>query len=424
VIQLTALSVNHRTAPIEVREQVWLSDDEIRQALRELKQEGFSECAILSTCNRTEIYAVADLPSPQGRPLLDFLLHFKAVDGARPEHFASFFTCGAAKHLLRVASGIDSMVTGDIQILSQVKNAYDLATAEKTAGFYFSRLFQTALRTGKRARSESGIGEGAVSVSYAAVELASKIFADLGKKTALLIGAGETGELTATHLRGRGVGTLVVANRTRARAEELVAKLGGSVIDYDAVPAALHTADIVVTSVAAPGRVLAASDLHKAVKRRGANPLFIIDLGVPRNVDPAAKRIGNVFLYDIDALNTMVDKNLAKRLAEVPKVERLILDELVAFYTWESSLQVSPTIQALRESFEEIRRQEVGENINRFAKEDRELVDMLTKRIINKILHQPLVNLKNGTKEDPAEETMHRVHTLRHLFGLGSHSHE
>lgn len=425
VIELLAVSVNHRTAPIDVREKLWLSEDEIRPALREIKNMGFAECAILSTCNRTEIYAATETSTPHAETLSDFLTHFKGVNGlAAPRHFSFYFSCGAANHLFRVAAGIDSMIIGDVQILSQVKSAFDIALSEKAAGFYLSRLSQIAFRVGKRARSESEIGEGAVSVSYAAVELAGKIFADLKKRSALLIGAGETGELTATHLTAKGIGALFITNRTRARAEELTNKLGGYVVDYEHFLDVLPSVDIVVSSINAPEFVLTAGQLQQVMKHRGPNPLFIIDLGVPRNIDPGANRIGNIFLYDIDALNTMVDKNLAKRMAEIPKVERIIMEELVEFYTWVNSLQVNPTIQDLRNLFEEIRRQEVENNLNRFAKEDRELLDLVTKRIINKILHAPLTNLKNDTVTESTEETMYRVHTLRHLFGLGRRHHE
>ena len=223
------------------------------------------------------------------------------------------------------------------------------------------------------------ICEGAVSVSYAAVELASKIFADLSRKSVLLIGAGETGELTLKHLVGKGIGTVRVANRTRARAEALVAELGGEVVDYEQMAEGLRIADIVITSVNSPTYVVGPDDVQKVMRRRGNNPLFIIDIGVPRNVDPAARRIENVFLYDIDALSAIVDRNLQKRTAEMPAVTRIVREEMVEFLRWHKSLQVAPTIQDFRTTLEAIRAEEVQKNINRFTPEDRELVEMLTR---------------------------------------------
>jgi glutamyl-tRNA reductase len=288
-------------------------------------------------------------------------------------------------------------------------------------GSVMNRLMQSTLHVGKRVRTETSICEGAVSVSYAAVELASKIFEDLSKKSVLLIGAGETGELTLKHLVGKSIGEVKIANRTRAKAEALLASLKakGSVVNYEDMVDALRTVDIVISSVTSPSYVVSPEDVQKVMKQRLNNPLFIIDIGVPRNVNPAANEVDNVFVYDLDSLNSIVDKNLGKREAEIPRVHAIVEQELEAFLHWHNSLQVNPTIQDLRGALETIRQQEVEKNINRFKPEDRELVELVTKRIVNKILHQPTTTLKQGAENGSAgAETIWRIKTLRDLFGI------
>jgi glutamyl-tRNA reductase len=218
------------------------------------------------------------------------------------------------------------------------------------------------------------------------------------------------------------VGQVKIANRTREKAEALVAKFGGETVDYANMLDAIRTVDIVVTSVTSPTYVVRPEDVHKVMKQRSNSPLFVIDIGVPRNVDPAARKIENVFLYDIDTLNAMVDKNLDRRRTEIPKVTRIVREELIEFFRWYNALQVGPTIQDLRETLETIRQQEVAKNINRFKEEDRELVELVTKRIVNKILHEPMTVLKQGAGEgDNHRETMTRMQTIRELFGIGKH---
>jgi glutamyl-tRNA reductase len=422
-MNLFSIGISHQTAPLDVRERMWLSEGEMKEALTRLRDQFFDECMLVSTCNRTELYGISRSAPPDEGMLKRFLIDFKGVQGSVQEgHFISAVAGGAINHLFKVASGVESMVIGDIQILNQVKEAFTLAREVGTMGPVMNRLMQAALHVGKRVRSETSICEGAVSVSYAAVELASKIFADLSKKSVLLIGAGETGELTLTHLVGRGVGQVKIANRTRDKAEALVAKFGGETVDYANMLDAIRAVDIVVTSVTSPTYVVRPEDVHKVMKQRSNSPLFVIDIGVPRNVDPAARKIENVFLYDIDTLNAMVDKNLDRRRTEIPKVTRIVREELIEFFHWYNALQVGPTIQDLRETLETIRQQEVAKNINRFKEEDRELVELVTKRIVNKILHEPMTVLKQGAGEgDNHRETMTRMQTIRELFGIGKH---
>lgn len=418
-MNLLSIGISHTTAPVEIREKMWMSADEIRAALTGLRERFFNECMIVSTCNRTEVYGMTPGVKVDDGDLKRYLIGIKGVHAAvTPEHFFGNYAGGAVDHLFRVAAGVDSMVIGDIQILNQVKEAFQLSQEMDFLGPVMNRLMQATLHVGKRVRSETAIGEGAVSVSYAAAELAGKIFEDLSRKTALMIGAGETGELTARHLVGKGIGDLRIANRTRARAETIVQTLGGKVVDYENLAEALTEADIVITSVTSPSYIVAPADVQKVMKQRSHNPLFIIDIGVPRNVDPAARRIDNVFLYDIDSLTAIVDRNLERRKAEMPRVTGIIREEMVEFFRWHDTLKVGPTIHDLREALEGIRREEVEKNINRFAPQDRALVDMLTRRILNKILHQPVTALKEGAGNGGSGETLHRIKALRDLFGI------
>jgi glutamyl-tRNA reductase len=423
-MNLALIGINHRTALLDVREKLWFSDAELSPALAQLKNQFFSECFIVSTCNRTELYGIADVQKTPGnrdsilKSASEALVGLKsASEIVLPQHLYRFSGCRAAAHLFKVASGIDSMVIGDIQILNQIKSHYNLAASERTVGTFLNRLVQTALHVGKRARTETAICEGAVSVSYAAVELASKIFSDLSEKKVLLVGAGETGELAAKNLVGRGVASLSIANRTRAKAEELVEELGGSVVDFDQLEASLRSIDVLITSVSSPQYILTQDHLRRVMKARSNAPLLVIDIGVPRNVHPDVNKLENVFLNDVDSLSRIVDQNLARRKSEIAAVNAIVLEELIGLRQWFESLQVSPTISDLREYFESVRSDEVKKHINRFSAQDRELVDLVTKRIVNKLLHAPTTNLKNGDGES-AEEKHKKIHIIRGLFGL------
>ncbi len=421
-MNLLSIGISHNTASLDVREKMWMSNEEAKEALKQLHGKYFNEAMLVSTCNRTELYGLTPDTQVDDSQLKKFLIDFKgAGDTVKPEHFYGSFSGGAISHLFKVAAGIDSMVIGDIQILNQVKEAFNLSTEIGVMGPVMNRLMQATLHVGKRVRTETSICEGAVSVSYAAVELASKIFADLSKKSALLIGAGETGELTMKHLIGKGIGNVKVANRTREKAEALIASLGqnGNVVDYENLQEALSTVHIVITSVNSPAYIVQPEHVRSVMKQRSNNPLFIIDISVPRSVDPSCNKVENVFVYDMDSLSAIVDKNVEKRKAEIPKVTTIVREEMVGFFKWHNSLQIGPTIHELTEAFESIRHQEVEKNINRFKPEDRELVDMVTKRIVNKILHQPITNLRNGAQNGAhGTETLNRIKALRDLFGI------
>ncbi len=423
-MNLALIGINHRTALLDVREKLWFSDAELPPALSLMRSQFFTECFIVSTCNRTELYGILDIQKVPGNSILALEKASEALIGSKsashvvhPEHLYRLVGYKAAAHLFKVAGGIDSMVIGDIQILNQIKSHFNIASGEHAVGTFLNRLVQTALHVGKRARTETTICEGAVSVSYAAVELASKIFSNVSEKKALLIGAGETGELAAKNLVGRGIASLAIANRTRSKAEDLVKDLGGSVVDFDQIETSLRDIDVVITSVSSPQYILNPDQLRRVMKARSNSPLLIIDIGVPRNVHPDVNKLENVFLHDVDSLSRIVDQNLARRKTEIAAVNAIILEELVTMRQWFESLQVSPTITDLRELFETVRADEVKKNINRFSEQDKELVEIVTKRIINKLLHLPTTNLKNGDGESQ-EERHKKIHVIRGLFGL------
>jgi glutamyl-tRNA reductase len=419
MVNLACIGINHRTAPVDVREKIWFSAQEADQLLPALREKFTDECVLISTCNRTELYYVPGAAPTGTLDLLDFLIETKhAAPAVKRDHFYFLNSLHAAEHLFKVTTAVDSMVIGDVQVLNQVKEAFTSAMGHKTTGPVLNKLFNQALHTGKRSRTETEIGEGAVSVSYAAAELASKIFEDLSKRTALLIGAGETGELAAKHLVSKRLGKLLIANRTRERAETLALDLGGRVIDFNAIKNELNGVDIIVSSIHAERYLLTRDDVQQARRHRGAAPLFIIDLGVPRNIDPSINSLEGVFLHDVDSLNSVVDTNIAQRQSETPRVNEIILEELKSFNAWAESLEVTPTIAELRDNFEAIRNEEVEKHLHRFPPESHEAIELLTRRIVNKILHTPMVNLKSnngGAYEEPVKT---KVRILRSLFGL------
>ncbi len=423
-MNLLCVGISHHTAPLDVRERLWFSSDEIRHTLPLLKPLSASESVLFSTCNRTELYVLMENGTIEPDVLKKLLIAQKSAAGKVQPSDMFLMTAGdAARHLFRVAASLDSMVLGDAQILAQVKEGFNLAIELRTAGIFMNRLFQLAFRVGKRTRTETEIGEGAVSISYAAVELAEKIFDDLQKKTAFVIGAGETAELTATHLRGKNIGKLLITNRTQERAEQLAQKVHGTAIPFDSWCDALAESDIVISSVEVNRYIIQPSDIQSLIRKNRNGPLFVIDLGVPRNIDPQIKELENIFLYDLDTLNTMIDENLQHRKAEIPKVDAIIVDVLAELTQWYASLEVNPTITALTQFMESIRQEEVAKNINRFNPKDRELVELITKRIINKIIHAPIVNLRNG-QETSLTERLQKMNAIQKLFGLAKSSKE
>ena len=347
------------------------------------------------------------------------LIEHKLVPNISSDNFQSFHSFSAIEHLFRVATGIDSLLIGDNQIFKQVKDSFQLAEGLSFTGVITKRIFDAAIKTGKRAINETLISEGAVTVSYAAVQLIEKIFSNLSKKSALVIGAGETGEIAAKHLRDRGIGRLSITNRTIERAEKLASSLNAKIIPFDNFKDYIYDYDIIISATSARDLILTRKDVEAAMKRRNYSSLVLMDIAVPRDIDPTSKVIDYVFYHDIDSLNIIVDQNLSKRRDEIPKVEKIIKEELEALMNWYNSLEAGPTIKELRDYFENIRAEEVEKNKNRFTDGDQEKLDIITKRIINKILHQPMVELKKLTGEGNAPDEMAaRISIIREIFGI------
>lgn len=420
-MDIVAVSVNHHTAPVELREALHLSSDEIKQQLAALSGTYFKEGFIISTCNRTEIYGIPGERKIGYHELEHFLVSQKPVDGLTDSHFQKFFSCSAVNHLFRVAAGIDSLLVGDNQILGQVKESFQLAEEKNTVGFLLKRLFDAATVVGKRAKTETTISDGAITVSYAAVQLIEKIFFNLSKKSALVIGAGETGELAAKHLRDKGIGSLSVTNRTHEKAEKLAEMVRSQIIPFTQYKEHLHEFDIVISATSAPGYIIDYADVKQMLKKRNGATTVLMDIALPRDIDPKSREFDSVFYHDIDSLNVIVEQNMKKRRDEIPKVEKIILEEMVNFYSWYNSLEVAPTIKMMRDFFEAVRAEEVAKNINRFSEEDKEKIDTLTKRIINKLLHHPTMELRKAAEAGiNSTEAVSKIGLIREMFGTAA----
>jgi len=424
-MQLIAVSINHKTAAVQLREALHLSDDEIREIIIKAKDNFIKEGLLLSTCNRTEIYGIPVSSQITHQQLQNIITDNKNSITISPENFQKFTSRESLKHLFSVISGIDSLLIGDNQIFKQVKNAFAIAEEMNFAGFLMRRVFDSAIRVGKRAISETAISEGAVTISYAAVQLIEKIFSNLSKKSALIIGTGETGEIAAKHLRDRGIGRLALSNRTFEKAERLAADLKTAVFPFDTFKDHLHKFDIIISATSAEEIIISRSDVESAMKKRNFASMVLMDIAVPRDIDPAIKKIEYVFYHDIDSLNIIVEQNLAKRKDEIPKVEKIIDDELDSFFEWYNSLQSAPTIKSIREHFDEIRAEEVEKNINKFSSEDREKLEIVTKRIINKILHHPTTELRKINESGTgAEDAATKMGIIKSLFGIDKPEHK
>jgi glutamyl-tRNA reductase len=411
------LGVNHRTAPVERRELIALSLEEARGALRDLAADsGLSECALLSTCNRTEVYAFAASPEAAERSIRAGFVKLRGADLLEPgPHRYRMLGPDAASHVMRVAGGVDSMVLGEMQILGQVKDAHALAREESALGVRMDKLLATAVRAGKRARAETAIGAGAVSVASAAVSLAAKVFDELAGRSVVVVGAGETGRLAGQHFAERSPGRLRIANRTLEKATALAAELDGEGIPLSELGRALADADVAVCATGSPAPVVTAEMVTTAMRRRPNRPLVLIDIAVPRDVDPSAER-DNVFLYSIDALQTIVDQSLARRRREVPRVEEIVREECERYFAWLRGLDATPVLKELREHFERVREAEVRKSMRHFSKDEQDRVERLTRSLVNKLLHLPTTRLKMIEPGSPMGLT--RLDAVRELFGL------
>jgi len=421
-MNLLAVSINHHTAPIELREALYLGSEDIKNLVDDAKGKLFSEGLVLSTCNRTEFYGIPVNKNISYFDLQNFIIERKHSHNISPEHFQCFLSREAVKHLFKVITGIDSLLIGDNQIFKQVKDSFIISEKMEFAGFLMKRVFDSATIVGKRSITETEISEGAVTVSYAAVQLIEKIFSALHKKSALVIGTGETGEIAAKHLKDRGIGTLAITNRTIEKAEALAKTLNSKIVPFANFKKHLHEYDIVISATSAPGLILTKEDIEVLIKKRNYESLVLMDIALPRDIDPESKNIEYVFYHDIDSLNIIVEQNLSKRKAEIPKVQKIIEEELDNFFHWYNSLQAAPTIKNLRDYFEAIRTEEIEKNKNKFSKEDQEKLEIVSKRIINKILHHPTIELRKSAESgESTPESATRLGILRELFGIDNH---
>ncbi len=402
-MRLFAVGLSHRTAPVELRECVDFARGGVEAALAALAARGMArELVVLSTCNRAEIYAVGDTDAA-AEALTRFFSEYHEVPAARmAEHLYVRRGQDAALHLFRVAAGLDSLVVGEPQILGQVKAAFAAASGLRTTGALTNRLFHSAFAVGKRVRSETGLGEGAVSVSYSAIALAKKIFGDLEGLQVLVLGAGEMAKLTGVHLRAQRVARITIASRSLATAEHLARHLDGHAVPWSNLDAALDAADIVITATGATEPVLTRERIEDAMRPRRQRPLFIIDIALPRDVEASAGALDQVFLYNLDDLRAIVKENLARRGGELERAEAIVGEEVGRFAAWMQSREIIPTVVALRQRFESIRQSELARlesKLSGLPPEARARLDEITHLIVEKLLLTPTEQLKSVSDE-------------------------
>ena len=419
-MHLFLLGVSHRTAPLALRERLDFSSRDVGAAVEALSARATtSETVVLSTCNRSEIYVVSDQLARAREELIGFFADYHQVPAAQfVPHLFAREDAQAAHHLFRVAAGLDSLVVGEPQVLGQVKEAFSVAADRRCSGTTLNRLFTSSFAVGKRVRTETGLGEGAVSVSFAAVQLARKIFGKLDGRRVLVIGAGEMGQLTARHLRTNGVGDIVVTGRTFARAEEVAATIGGTAVPWSERNTALGRADIVVTATGSPTPLITRDDVAAAMGRQRREPLFMIDIAVPRDVEAGAGDIEQVFLYNVDDLQVIVHENMSRRSSEVQRAEDIVAEEVGRFMAWSRSRATVSTVVALRRRFDAIRRSELQRldfKLTGLNPTERARVEEVTRLIVEKLLIEPTEQLKAL----PDEETqVAYTDAVRRLFAL------
>ncbi len=430
---ILCLGLSHHTAPVELRERLSLAPAAVRATLarfgceQDALSKSVSELAILSTCNRLELYARANSAGTPGvqalsepfNSLLDFSAETRGVAMSELEpHVYRLSGIEAARHLCRVAAGLDSMILGEPQILGQVTEAYEAARTHGAIGLVLSALFQTAMRAGKRARTETAISRNASSVSSVAVRLAEQIVGRLGDRRVLVIGAGEMGELTVEALRARGVRRIAVANRTFQRATELARRWGGEAFSVEQLADAIGQADIVIASTGAPHVIVTANLVRQAMAGRADRPVVFIDIAVPRDVDPTVKAIPSAHVFDIDDLCLRLEGSIAERQSEIPRVEAIVSEEVTAFEILLRRIEIAPVIADLRRKAEAIRQRELDRTLRYLPDLDPqtlEHVQHLSRSLVNKLLHEPTLRLRAEASNDRASEY---VAAVRDLFGL------
>lgn len=417
--ELLALGASHKTAPLAVRERIALTEGGAEPLLHELTgHEAIGEAVALSTCNRTELYLMVRDPVEAESAVLSLLARRA---GIRPtellEGIYSLRNCDAARHLYRVSSGLESMIVGEAEVQGQVKRAYEAALAARTTGPMTNKLFRAALATGKRVRTETAISVGRASVASVAVDAAQEALGDLAARHVVIIGAGETAELTAQALHDHGVTTMFIANRRRERAIALAQRFGGASGSFDALPTELGRADIVIASTSSRHTLLGAEELALVVEGRRRRPLLLVDLAVPRDIEAVAGELPGVTLLDIDGLQAQVAGHISVRRAEARRAEGIVEEEIQAFAGWLGSLEIMPTVSALRARADEVVAQVLSENEGRWegmTERDRRRVEALARAVANRLLHEPTLHVKGLD----AGHRHARLQLLRELFGL------
>jgi glutamyl-tRNA reductase len=417
-INLLVTGLNHKTE-LRIREKISFHPEQFDAAFERLKEvPEIREAVILSTCNRTEIYAIMNT-LPKTQPIVSYLSDFHQIP---PDFFLyHLYTkegMNAARHLFRVTAGLDSLVLGENQILGQVKQSYKIGQTHQSLGTTLHRLFQRAIEAGKKIRNETMVGENPGSIGEAAVELAKQIFEDLQERAILVIGAGEIGEIVLEALMESGVSQIMVANRTYQKAQELAQRLNGTAFPLEALAHPLVKSDIVITATGSSTPILKKNDLEEIMKQRRHSPLFIIDIAVPRDVEENASKIENLFLYNIDDLKHIVEESNQAFQKEIMKANMIIEEELQEFYTWHQSRQIVPTIKALTEKTKKIKEQELQKFVNRLpnlSEKEKAVLEQFTDTLIAKILHEPLIQLKALAHHPLGEEYLE---ITRHLFKL------
>ena len=421
-MHIVVVGLSHKTAPVEIREKLAVPESRMSEALTRLcSYQGVREGILLSTCNRVEVYAVVDeIEAGYGR-IQEFMAdaHLSLSSEQLIPHLYWHQGDRAISHLFRVASSLDSMIVGESQILGQIKDAFEVALTHKSTGIILNKVVKKAISVAKRVRTETKIAEMAVSVSYAAVELAKKIFSDLSEKTVLLVGAGEMAKLAARHFIASGVRHVRVTTRNPQHGMELADRFGGTAVPFEQFREDMASADIVLVSTGASHYLVSEDDVQRSVKQRMNRPMFLIDISVPRNIDPAVRHVDNAFLFDIDDLKARVEQNRGGRLLEAEKAEQMVVDEVGIVRQWLQSLEVTPTIMALRTKADEIKRAEVEKTLGRLAnlsEPERELVEAMASSIVNKLIHNTMVTLK---AEVNSSDGAAFVEAARRFFSLG-----
>ena len=421
---IITLGVNHKTAPVEIRECLAFAEGSIPEALRQLQQDvGLQESMILSTCNRVEIYGTCENEAVIRDKLVDFISSFKSLPAARfSDNLYYYCNQEAISHVFQVASSLDSMVIGEPQILGQLKEAYALASEHKATGLILNKFMHRAFSVAKSVRTRTKIANSAVSVSFAAVEMAKKIFDDLNDKTVMLVGAGEMCELAARHFVNQGVRKVLVTNRTYERSRKLAAEFDGHAIEFKDFHSQLDRVDILLSSTGSPSYLIKPEHLAPALKKRKHRPIFLIDIAVPRDIDPATNNMDGIFLYDVDDLQDVVTENIDHRKQEAERAEALIAVEVEKFIHWLESLQLTPTIKALHRMADEISRRELEKTLSSFpelSKKQQQKLESMTRAIVNKLLHQPITFMK----EHSAYGEQLPVEIIRQMYKLDNIDH-